>query len=292
MPPMAAPHLTARVMEFEAEKKAQQGKPKQLPWTPISTTISIPREPPNLSAEETERRRQKRNALAANANERYEEWREDGPHEMNHPILMHPNDHRFRDRRKESEHAGEWASADKLLHYRDRIQREVSTAEALYLRHPPYPKSGGGVKNVDFSYMRSGYDYRLREPSKEVAGTWSIMRVRPSTESARINEAAAASRPRDTLGGGRWTNDHKYGNPPAFSPTTTGDNFRQATPHKWLQNARSPPPTAPGARKWRGSFATDFPPRSAVPAQPFVGDMPWLHHTEEYVDHICTTMSQ
>jgi hypothetical protein len=37
-----------------------------------------------------------------------------------------------------------------VLHERDRIQRAVDTAEAGFLRHPPYPKSGGGVKNVEY----------------------------------------------------------------------------------------------------------------------------------------------
>mmetsp|Transcript_51222 Transcript_51222/g.132977 ORF Transcript_51222/g.132977 Transcript_51222/m.132977 type:complete len:311 (+) Transcript_51222:3-935(+) len=206
--------------------------------------------------------------------------------------MLHPNDHPFRDRDKNREWAGEWASADKVLHERDRIQRAVSTAEATYMRHPPYPKAGGGVKNVEFSYMKSGYDYRLREPSKEVSGTWSIMRVRPLTESARINEEAAQARPCDTLGGGRWTIDRKYGNPVSFSPTTTGDSLRQASPTKWLQHPSiSPPQTAPTSRKWRGGFVTDFPPRSARPAPPFVGAVPWLHHTEEYVDHMHTSVA-
>ena len=43
-----------------------------------------------------------------------------------------------------------------VLHEQERINRSVATAEATYLQHPPYPKSGGGVKNVEFSYMKSG----------------------------------------------------------------------------------------------------------------------------------------
>jgi len=309
---MAAPFLQKKVMEFEDEQKAQQGKIRDLPWARVNTTISIPRFPAEPDADELERRKQKRDTLAAQAAQRYEEWKSENQQDIVQSSkdimkmsLLHPNDIQFRDRNKAAEHAGEWASADKVLHERDRIQRAQAAAEAAYLQHPPYPKSGGGVKNVDFSYMKSGYDYRLREPSKEVAGTWPIMRVRPLTESARINEAAAQSRPCDTLGGGRWTLDYRYGNPPAFSPTTTGDNFRQSHPRKWLHTktppATAPPPairgrlsaserewgqhSRPGKAKWRGGFVTDFPPRSAVPAQPFVGDMPWLHHTEEYVDH-------
>lgn len=300
---MAAAFLTARVLEYADEKKAHQGKDRKLPWAAVNTTISIPREPPAADPEELERRQQKRNVLAERAQERYEEWRTEGPHEVLQNqkevckmALLHPNDICFREGHNNSmvdSHAGDWSAADRVLHERERIRRAQAASEAAYLRHPPYPKSGGGVKNVDFSYMKSGYDYRLREPSKEVSGTWPIMRVRPLTESARINEAAARSRPCDTLGGGRWTIDRKYGNPPAYSPTTTGDTFRQAAPRKWLGHAsKSPPATAPLMRnKWRGSFATDFPPRSAVPALPLHGGVPWLHHTEEYVDHFHDTVA-
>jgi hypothetical protein len=142
------------------------------------------------------------------------------------------------------------------------------------------------------------------------------MRVRPLTESARINESAAFSRPLDTLGGGRWVYDPKYGNFPACSPTTIGDSLRQSTSKKWLgRSTPKPPATAPPSLlhqpKWRGSFQTDFPPRSAVPADPLATNyggysgssigvqtwkhgaisMPWLHHTEEYVDHIHDTVA-
>ena len=277
MPPMSAPFIAIKVKEV----KSTEVSPKQLPWAPINMTISIP-EPPVLSEEELDERKQRRDHLASIAQNRYARCDTHLVHELEYDLHRHS----FRDRQKAKELAGDWAGADQVLHERERVRRQVAIAEATYLRHPPYPKQGGGVKNVEFSYMKSGYDYRTRQPSKEVAGTWPIMRVRPLTESARINEAAAQHRPRDTLGGGRWTVDPRYGNPPVFTPTTTGSNFRQAAPNKWSTHGRSPPPTAPGALKWRGGFATDFPPRTAAETRTLNGRMSWLHHTEAYADHL------
>ena len=141
---MAAPFITSRV----AEMKSERVEDYQLPWQPINTTISIPRLPPQPDAAELEERRQRRDDLAANAQARYEEWHASGPPPRPQPNLSHPNDHRFRDRTKAKELAGEWASADQVLHERDRVNRAVRTAESTYLRHPPYPKQGGGVKGL------------------------------------------------------------------------------------------------------------------------------------------------
>ena len=180
-----------------------------------------------------------------------------------------------------------------VLHERDRIDRAVTMATAAFLDNPPYPKQGGGVKNVEFSYMSSGYDYRQRQPSKEVSGTWSIMRTRPHTESARINEAVASQRTNDNLGGGRWSIDQRYGHPPTFTPHTTGDDFRQASPARWLAFTSSPPSTSCGTpgqeRKWRGGFATNFPPRSAA-AEPLDGQTPWMHHLAPFEDRFHETV--
>ena len=330
MPSSFLPRAMAQQLkEFEIVTKAKMAVPRDIPWAKVNmpgTLIPVVPPPIAKSAEEEEQIRKKREELATHAQKRYAEWgmqqsqeslRSDV--EVMKMAFLHPNDHCFRPghtNNMKDPHAGEWATADKVLHERDRIQRAVDAAEASFLRHPPYPKSGGGVKNVDFSYMKSGYDYRLREPSKEISGTWPIMRVRPLTESARINESAAFSRPLDTLGGGRWVYDPKYGNYPACSPTTIGDSLRQSTSKKWLgRSTPKPPATAPPSLlhqpKWRGSFQTDFPPRSAVPADPLATNyggysgssigvqtwkhgaisMPWLHHTEEYVDHIHDTVA-
>jgi hypothetical protein len=143
------------------------------------------------------------------------------------------------------------------------------------------------------------YDYRLRQPSKEISGTWPIMRTRALTESARINEAIVSQRLGDSIGGGRWTTDQRYGNPASFTPLTTGDTFRQASPLKWLgspgssKGSPTAPPSAgsPGARKWRGGFATNFPPRTA-PAEPLGGQAPWLHHMAPFEDRFHETVSR
>ena len=309
MPSSFLPRAMAQQLkEFEIVTKAKMAVPRDIPWAKVNVPGTlIPVVPPPIakSAEEEEQIRKKREELATHAQKRYAEWGMQQSQESLRSDLevmkmafLHPNDHCFRPghtNNMKDPHAGEWATADKVLHERDRIQRAVDAAEASFLRHPPYPKSGGGVKNVDFSYMKSGYDYRLREPS---------------------NESAAFSRPLDTLGGGRWVYDPKYGNYPACSPTTIGDSLRQSTSKKWLgRSTPKPPATAPPSLlhqpKWRGSFQTDFPPRSAVPADPLATNyggysgssigvqtwkhgaisMPWLHHTEEYVDHIHDTVA-
>uniref|UniRef100_A0A7S2FXP0 Uncharacterized protein n=1 Tax=Haptolina brevifila TaxID=156173 RepID=A0A7S2FXP0_9EUKA len=151
MAPCAAPWISRQV----ADMKPKEADPALKPWTPISGTIIVSREPPAPDPEELEARRQRRDLLAASAQTRLDEWRSKGDSGETHPNLMHPNDHRFRDRHKASELAGEWASADKVLIERDRINRAVAKAESTFLQHPPYPKSGGGTHNVEFSYMSS-----------------------------------------------------------------------------------------------------------------------------------------
>lgn len=328
MPPMCARHVTAKVASMGGETDPAHFV--NLPWRPISTTISIPREPPKpANAPPEEEQRQKRDKLAASAQSRYEEWKTNQPPpgrpETSASIISH-HFPKFREREKARELHGDWASADKVPNERERIRTAVANAEATYLQSPPYPKQGGSVKNVEFSYMSSGYDYRQRLPSKEVAGTWSIMRTRALTESARINESIAAQRMSDIAGGGRWTIDQRYGNPGGnFTPTTTGDAFRQASPHKWMGSptrgpaqqgaqpataralggspsspfarspslGRSPPQTAPGMRmrKWRGGFVTDFPPRTAA-AEPLSGAAPpWMHHRAPYEDKFHETVA-
>ena len=54
----------------------------------------------------------------------------------------------------------------------------------------------------------------------------------------------------DTLSGGRWTFDPKYGNPPHCSPATVSSPFRSNSPQRWLRAAR-------------GGFERSFPPGTA-----------------------------
>ena len=63
--------------------------------------------------------------------------------------------------------------------------------DAESLLRPQIKAIEENIKNVEFSYMSAGYDYRQREPSKEISGTIPIMRTRALTESARINEVVA-----------------------------------------------------------------------------------------------------
>ena len=80
----------------------------------------------------------------------------------------------------------------------------------------------------------------------------ACIRTKAKTESMRINEAVAKQRTADSLGGGRWTIDQRYGNPPTFTPRTTGDEFRQSAPRKWI-GPHSPPHTAPNKRITEGN---------------------------------------
>jgi len=289
MPPMAAAHLTQKVVADHAGVD-ENAKSRRLPWRPINQTISIAREPPKPATLDEKQQRSKRDVLASSGNQRYDEWRaKQPPPEPATPSSKVASVHFpvFRERHKHKEIAGEWASADQVLRETDRVDRAVAASNAAFLQNPPYPKQGGGTKNVEFSYMSAGYDYRSREQSKEISGTWPIMRTRAITESARINETVATQRPRDTQGGGRWTIDQRYGNPPTFTPGPSGDAFRQSVPRKWI-GPQSPPHTAPNRRiaeanKWRGGFKTDFPPRSST-AEPLDGATPWLHHTMAFED--------
>lgn len=292
MPPCGAPFLTAKVVAHGMEKEQQQRTADpigQLPWRPISNRISIPPDPPTME------NKSRRDHLASSAHVRYDEWGKSQPQSTTsaEDVAAAKASHYFpvfRERVKHKELYGEWSSADRVLPEHERIERAMEAATAAFLQNPPYPKQGGGIKNVEFSYMSSGYDYRTRQPSKEVSGTWPIMRTKAKTESMRINEAVAKQRTADTLGGGRWTIDQRYGNPPTFTPLPSGDAFRQSMPRKWMKH-QSPPPSAPiRTHKWRGGFVTNFPPRTAT-AEPLDGATPWLHHTAPFEDRYHDTVA-
>lgn len=107
---MAAPFINRKVAEMghPGEEK------RQLPWAPISSTIVVTRNPPELTPDEKEARKQRRDALAASAQDRMGDWRTKGAPEIHHPLLMHPNEHLFRNRVKTQELAGEFNHADKV----------------------------------------------------------------------------------------------------------------------------------------------------------------------------------
>lgn len=177
---------------------------------------------------------------------------------------------------------------------RERIDRTLATSKSnsfvgesglhsasSFPVYPPYPKEGGGGRNGEFSYMHASYDLRARLPSKEVAGTTSALRVRPRTESSRINEAVEQQRPCDALGGGRWTFDPSYGNPVTCLPLMGSSSlFRKCTKEKWLTSLS--PRSDASSVKWRGSFSHTFPPATA--SQVTSTTMSWLHHTEPFAD--------
>jgi len=255
MPLMSAPFVSAKVKEVKLDDAEEA---LMRPWQPTDASVYIGWEPPGVEAKKQQHHRMKRDQLAASAQMRYDEWKTKqgmlSTHTLSTASVPSPHFPKFRDRNKRLELAGEWASADQVLSAHDRVEQAVASASAAFLQSPPYPPQGGGGKNVEFSYMSAVYDYRRRQPSLEVSGNWSIMRTRPRTESARINETVASQRLCDSIGGSRWTVDHRYGNPPTFTPQTTGDAFRQPSPHKWLgseSRSLSPPQTAPTSSIYR-----------------------------------------
>jgi len=199
--------------------------------------------------------------------------------------------HSFRDRDPVKElEPHHWSSASRLPSQSERIATAVSEASSTYMHHPPYPKQGGGPRNFAFSHMSASYDYRQRQPSKEVAGTCPIMRTRPQTESARINEEVERTRLVDVHAGGNWTLDPKYGNPVTHSAQSIGNTFRSQTPSKWLASRDSPNATQ---ERWRGTFVSHNPPPSASFHFEPMGTHKagWLHHEEPFVDHFHDTVA-
>ena len=268
MAPSCASHVTRAVVreavDPDGEPAAWQPALYKLP--PFFTDVSIL---PEWSEEELLARKVDRDLLASQAQARYEGWLGEHPPsklDIRPQRSTHPNSHRFRDRDREKELAPKhWQNPNRVMHERERIEAVLNSS--LYMSHPPYPKQGGGVKNHGFSFMKSSYDYRQRLPSKEVSGTVSILRTRPRTESERVNKVLQDDALRDTLGGGRWTADNRYGNPPHCSPVCVGSPFRSNSPQRWLRAAR-------------GGFERSFPAGTADTQALF------LHHNEPYADHV------
>ncbi|KAL1528660.1 hypothetical protein AB1Y20_009997 [Prymnesium parvum] len=295
MPCCSAPFVTVASKVNVEQSSLAPGEVARPQWTPNSHTISRKHAPPPISEEALEASRRRRDVLAEEAKKRYERWVEANPplspeerRQRQREPLRHGKDdqasfwqHRFREREREKEVGSEWASARRLATERERIEAAVSQASSTYLRHPPYPKHGSGIRNMEFSYMSSSYDYRMRQPSKEVAGTWPFMRTRPRSESARINEEVTHSTPVDGHAGGNWTLDPKYGNPASRSAQSIGNTFRAQSPRRWI-TATSPESKG----KWRGSFVTSFPPSHAGHSSQPMGDAKprWLLHEEPYIE--------
>jgi len=178
-------------------------------------------------------------------------------------------DFRKRDKSKDLHH--EWANPNRLLSEADRIETAERDAKAAFLRNPTFPKEGGSVKNAEFSFMSNTYNYRQREPSKEIAGSVSILRVKPRTESERVNATVKDEGMRDVLAGGIWTLDNKYGNPPANVPLPIGSPFRQPATERQLSPSR-------------GGFSATFRSTKSASIDRYDNGERWLHHREEFVD--------
>ena len=281
MPCLAAPFIAKRLSEmtddFEAERH-HKGVP--LPWQPVTLVnrhVITPLERingPPKTAEELEDWRLDRDELAEAARARYAEWREKNPppssasmHQPPRECVSSVHRHSFRSRDRSKELGGpnsEWSSASKVKSQQERIDTAVTLASSLYLTHPPYPKRGPATRNFAFSHLATeGYDFRTRERSKELSAC-PILRVRPRTESERINEAVDFHRARDVQSGSNWSIDHKYGNPPSRTPTSLGLTFRKATPERWVTSARTPRTPRGATPKWRGNFVRSFAPEATA----------------------------
>ena len=89
MPPMSATHITARVVA----QADQENLTRILPWRPISQRPAIAREPPKPATLDEKQQRNKRDLLAASANQRYDEWKgkqpAPGPNPTSASIVSH-----------------------------------------------------------------------------------------------------------------------------------------------------------------------------------------------------------
>eukprot|EP00908_Phaeocystis_cordata_P016820 Transcript_28137.p1 GENE.Transcript_28137~~Transcript_28137.p1 ORF type:complete len:383 (-),score=113.61 Transcript_28137:43-1113(-) len=271
MAPSCAPHVTRKMVRevLDPAVEDRSKPPFAYVLNHVPPAFTDPSKPLYETEEEALAQKTLRESLALQAQTRYEQWLEENPAPkiVGEPSRStHPTHHMFRVRTREKELAPKhWQNPNRVLHERERIEAVLDSA--LYMRHPPYPKQGGGIKNLGFSYMSAAYDYRQRQPSKEVSGTVSMLRTRPRTESERINKSLQEDSLLDTLSGGRWTFDPKYGNPPHCSPATVSSPFRSNSPQRWLRAAR-------------GGFERSFPPGTADTQTLY------LHHNEQYAEHI------
>jgi len=232
MPFLSAPFVAAKVKEGVEDAESLKEGYLDGAWRPV-TSSGLMWSPHAVHAPEDEEKemwRGRRDAFASQARERYTDWQAKQPPSTAASRKSRPPEtsfwrHSFRDRDKSRELGRNWASASQVASQRDRIAYAMSEASSTFMQHPPYPKQGGGPRNFAFSYMSSGYDYRSRQPSKEVAGSCPIMRTRPQTESARINEEIEQQRVRE-MTEGAWSLDPKYGDPVTHAPQSVGNTFR------------------------------------------------------------------
>lgn len=197
---------------------------------------------------------------------------------------------RQRQRHKELTAYG-WSNPNRLPSEQQRVEEAESTARSIFLRHPAFPKEGPSARNHSFSFMGGAYDYRAREPSKEVAGSVPILRVKPRTEAARVNAEAQDQGRRDLLSGSRWELDQKYGNPPANCPPSAISPFRQTSPEKWIAPKSggfvSSFPSTRGAstdRYWTGAAFDDAQRQWGGSDYRQTTSSRWLHHTGDFSD--------
>ena len=199
MAPSCAPHVTRKMVRevLDPAVEDRSKPPFAYVLNHVPPAFTDPSKPLYETEEEALAQKTLRESLALQAQTRYEQWLEENPAPkiVGEPSRStHPTHHMFRVRTREKELAPKhWQNPNRVLHERERIEAVLDSA--LYMRHPPYPKQGGGIKNLGFSYMSAAYDYRQRQPSKEVSGTVSMLRTRPRTESERINKSLQAQPP-------------------------------------------------------------------------------------------------
>ena len=318
MPGCGSPFLTKKVVATVVDNEIVDTR--QPPWQPILANASLALKPlPPPTEEEVAAWKAKQNDLAAQAQTRYETWLGDYPPPRGVDAVVrpatsgHPTHHQFRERRKDQELSPKhWSNPDRVAHERERIDAVLKSS--LFMVHPPYPKAGGGIKNREFSYVASSYDYRQRMPSKEIAGTCSIMRTKPRTESERINIVLqVCADPRMLRPHCPCTRVHRRTCPctppptlhrlpprplaPSSSLGSQDDSLRDAMAGgRWTFDPKygNPPHCTPATcgspfrsdypQKWmraaRGGFEMSFPPGTAD------GQRVFLHHDEPYQEKV------
>ena len=167
MAPSCASHVTRAVVREVVDRDGEDRsypawQPALYKLPPFFTDVSIVPEEEEVLAQKVHR-----DLLASQAQARYEAWLEENPPskpDIRPQTSTHPNSHRFRDRDREKELAPKhWQNPNRVMHERERIEAVLNSS--LYTLHPPYPKQGGGIKNLEFSFMKASYDYRQRLPS-------------------------------------------------------------------------------------------------------------------------------
>lgn len=106
-----------------------------------------------------------------------------------------------------------WVNPNRVVSVEARVQHAVEEMAGSTLERDPYPAIGPPTRNDRYRATGCSYQYRRREPSREVAGQWARLSARHRTESERVGASArehawrdhSPARQRATMGADRLT---------------------------------------------------------------------------------------